>query len=483
MGRVTPEHVYHILWAANRYSNNQDPATDINHYLIVNRQLTPNVRTDSGQPDGWRDYQQILSELGLLYSLQVVSKITATPLGLSLLDGSLGFSETMTLQALRMQYPNGQHVGMSAAQASDLAGSSYANSESFAMLQSLAGVMIRPTVLIWRLLRRLKELSTPAEITIDELESYAMRCFRNSDFVICAAAISAARTGGPVLPRMGGRQRRNAQDWFKFLRLTALFSVRGSKNPKLSLSPFGNMHAIEIDAICSALEEPTTFWQPGDASNIERLRWYSQFGGVDLSIPELPPVELTQGDHEFVGGAEEEEAKLDLGTTEGHLQLREFNGVVFQANPVSDLSIHSIYKADLTLSAHRLHDQMVLLIAQTCRSRGAAVFDDPRSVDLLVMHQGREFIIEVKSVTPRNFMARLRYALGQVLHYDFLRARESALPRRKVIALAADLQDNFWPVEFLNTHLDMDLLTLKAGKLFIHSPATSSNELFSSSPN
>ena len=105
MGRVTPDHLYHILWAANRFSRNADPAADINNYLIANSQWTANIREDSGQPEGWRDYQQTLSELGLIYSLEVIPQITPTPLGLALLDGSLGFSEVMTLQALRLQYP------------------------------------------------------------------------------------------------------------------------------------------------------------------------------------------------------------------------------------------------------------------------------------------------------------------------------------------------------------------------------------------
>ena len=99
MGPVTADHLYHILWAANAFARNRDPAADINVYLNSNEQWTANVRTDSGQPDGWRDYQQVLSELSLIYSVEVMNPITLTTLGLALLDGSLGFSEVMTLQA------------------------------------------------------------------------------------------------------------------------------------------------------------------------------------------------------------------------------------------------------------------------------------------------------------------------------------------------------------------------------------------------
>jgi hypothetical protein len=121
---------------------------------------------------------------------------------------------------------------------------------------------------------------------------------------------------------------------------------------------------------------------------------------------------------------------------------------------------------------------MVLLIAETCRAKGANVFEDPGSVDLLVEHRKREFIIEVKSVTPRNFIARLRYALGQVLQYDYLRSPESRLPRRKVVAFAARVPPTSWSIDFVNGYLDMDLLALETGALRVHSPSQASIQLF-----
>jgi|TARA_B100000315_G_C14096296_1_gene371626 hypothetical protein len=68
MGVITPRILYHILWAGATYASTDDPAANITNYFIANRLLTPNVRSDSGQPDAWRDYQQILSELGLIVS-------------------------------------------------------------------------------------------------------------------------------------------------------------------------------------------------------------------------------------------------------------------------------------------------------------------------------------------------------------------------------------------------------------------------------
>ena len=480
MGRVTPEHLYHTLWAANRFSRNADPAADINSYLIANQQWTANAREDSGQPDAWRDYQQSLSELGLMYSLEVLPQITPTPLGLALLDGSMGFSEVMTLQALRMQYPNGHHVMMGTPQRDELAATAYASVASFVELQELTGVMIRPAVLAWRILRRLTELGGAPGLSVTEFESYLMRCSTNADFAACAAAIHAARRGGATLARLGKRQRRNTQDWMKFLGLTSIFSVTDERQPVLTLSGFGAQHIAELDEICTALENPATFWQPGTVSQADRLRWYSQFGGVDLAVPELPAVESTPEQREFVGGLEEDDLRggFEDGVTGGRIELREFQGIQLPTPVPPNLTIQSVYSADLSNRAHRLHDQMVLLIAETCRAKGAVVFEDPGSVDLLVQHQQREFIVEVKSVTPRNFIARLRYALGQVLHYDFLRTPVSQLARRKVIAFAAQIPPTSWSVPFVNDYLDIDLLTLEAGALRVYSPSPAAVRLF-----
>ncbi|MGH6631391.1 MAG: hypothetical protein ACREB3_16815, partial [Burkholderiales bacterium] len=343
-------------------------------------------------------------------------------------------------------YPNGHHIMMSARQRAELAGTAFANVGSFAGLHALAGVMIRPAVLAWRILRRLAESGSAPELGVDEFESYLMRCSTNDDFAACADAVAAARRGGAAFSGLGPRQRRNSQDWIKFLRLTSIFSATDDGQPLLTISGFGDQHSAELDDICSALENPATFWHPGAVSRDDRLRWYSQFGGIDLSIPELPSIEAAEDKREFVGGEEEDDQRggFEDGVTGGRIELREFQGIQLPAQPPANLNIQSVYSAELSNRAHSLHDLMVLLIAETCRSKGAAVFEDPGSVDLLVQHQGREYIIEVKSVTRRNFIARLRYALGQVLHYDYLRAPRAEFPRRKAIALAAQLPENSW---------------------------------------
>lgn len=268
MGRVTPEHLHSILWAANTYARSADPAAEINNYLIANRQWTANVREDSGQPEGWRDYQQVVSELGLIYSVKLTPQITLTPLGLAFLDGSIGFSELMTLQALRFQYPNGHHLVMAPWQREELAGTRFASLSTLTMLQHNTGVSIRPGPIAWRILRRLLDEGSEASISVDEFETYLMRCTTNGDWELCADAMLRARTAGVFLPLQGQRKRRNAQDWIRFLSLTSIFSLQEDQSLVLKFSEFGMRHAMEIDEMCAALEAPGTFWQPGNLSSI-----------------------------------------------------------------------------------------------------------------------------------------------------------------------------------------------------------------------
>ena len=65
MGIVNARNLWQILFAAFTHSDSNDPSTLINEYLTVNRLLPPNIRRDSGQSEIWRDYQQVLSELGV----------------------------------------------------------------------------------------------------------------------------------------------------------------------------------------------------------------------------------------------------------------------------------------------------------------------------------------------------------------------------------------------------------------------------------
>ena len=479
MGVVTPENLYQILLAATTYAESPDPVGEINNYIIANRLLTPNIRADTGQPDAWRDYQQILSELGLIFSTRILRPITTTPLGFAFLDRSFEFSEVITMQAFRFQYPNGHHTAISTSLRQALAATPAAEVIHFATLQDISGVRLRPAVLIWRVLLGLEAEGLEPEINADEVERYLMRCSTQHDAEHCLQALMEARRGRATFSRLGRSARRNAQDWLKFLELTPFFDF-GPTATALMLSRFALDHRGEIDTFCLALEPTESFWQPGSLDRADKVGWYSYFGGVDLGVPPQPRPETEVVQH-AIPETEEEPGERVVSHGAGTIALRAFDRDDEDTRRMSvrpGAAIESVYSAEITDRARRLHDQMVSLIAHVCQGKGADVYEDPNSVDLLVTFRETDFIIEVKTVTPENFVTRLRYAVGQVLHYDYLRSFQSRFPRRKVVALAAQLPQDSWTIPFLNAHLDTDLLSLQRGILRIDSSSALSTELF-----
>ena len=483
MGVIRADNLYHILWAASAYGFTDDPSLNITDYVIANGLFTPNIRSDSGQPDAWRDYQQILSELGLIVSTQVSSKISLTPIGLAFLDGSLSFSEVMSLQAFRYQYPNGHKLTITSSLRSMLAGSVLANIRTLPELQDICGVRIRPAVLIWDIVRGLDSKGEEPFVSVDEIQRVLMRCSTHNESDACLDAIIAGRKSGVQLPRME-RGRRNAQDWVKFLSYTPFFSLKAGSSGGVSISDYGREHYLLLDQLCTLLRSPESFWSPGGNGAARRVNWYIIFGSIDAGL--LFPMDMaarvgSTQDIEFPGGSLGDEVRGMEGDSARSIKLRDFDPAALgglNQELGSGTTIDSSYDSGLATRSHRLHDEMVMLIGNICHSNGAEVFDDPNSVDLLVVYEGQEFIVEVKSVTASNLVNRLRYALGQVLHYDYIRAQENTYHRRKVVGLAAVIPVNAWYKSFITDHLDMDLLSLQGLTLRIDSTSVISQRLF-----
>ena len=485
MGVIAPVTLYKILEAAATYRDALKATEEINQSIVASGILTPNVRSDSGRTDAWRDYQQILSELALIFSTQVVRRITLTPLGLSFLDGSLSFSEVMSLQALRYQYPNGHKFDVEREVLVPLRGTPLGDAGSLTRLQQLAGVEIRPAVLVWQVLRGLIQADQRGVLSIDEIQVHLMRCSTHVQTNDCVASIVAARGGRSLLLPMA-RGRRNAQDWIKFLSYTPIFDAVTGRGAEIGLSAYAVAHAVEIDALAADLAHNSSFWKPTTLDSDDRKSWYRFYGSVDVSLS-LPTQGLATRPvlEEFAGGEEPEEQQPTpaWNVTLGTMALRPFNPVDIggYAGATAGRTIDTSYDAGLLIRATRLHDAMVLLIGNTCRAHGARVLYDPATVDLLVQYSGDEYIVEVKSVTPGNFVSRLRYALGQLFQYGFLRSQAiGGSDPKKVIAFAAEVPDSHWCVPFLNDYLDTGLLSLKDAALQVRSNDPLSHRIFAS---
>ncbi|MEP7234339.1 MAG: hypothetical protein ABI778_03490 [Ignavibacteriota bacterium] len=482
MGRVSDIVLRQLLLAAVTFRDSRDPATDINNYLIANEILTPNIRSDSQQVDAWRDYQQILPELGLIYSTQLVQKITPTPIALAYLDGGISFKELMTLQALRYQYPNGLKSTVSSTLREDLLRTPYRDIRSLDELQTTHGVLIRPGLLVWQILGKLSEESeTDNILSLKEILTYVLRCSNNNDVGDCVSGILSARNGGLQLPaNSGAREKRNIQEWMRFLIHTPLFTGKMSRDAHLKISPYGISHKSEIDNICDLLRSPSTFWVNSDFSREGRLSWFGFFGNLNLEIPLISEASSAFEEQETL--SEILSVQAEKTVRDPRVVLREFDahnlGVSDENYEDREQTIHSSYDAGISNTNHQLHDLMVLFVANVCKKNGADIWDDPHSLDLMAKFEDIEYLIEIKSVTPKNFLYRLRYALGQVLQYDYFRSMESSLPRRKVLGFAAAINKDSWYVPFLNDHMNTDVLSLGGEKLILYSEESISKRLF-----
>lgn len=147
---VEPEPMYELLRAAWEFGGEAGYRDSITQRIVELGVLTPNVREDAGRAQSWRDYQQVLAELGLIISTALLDDVVVTPVGMMYLDGAIGHGELITTQCLRYQYPNGQKMTLSSHTKRLLASAQVPTPESRVELDARYGVLIKPAVLLAR---------------------------------------------------------------------------------------------------------------------------------------------------------------------------------------------------------------------------------------------------------------------------------------------------------------------------------------------
>lgn len=254
-----------------------DPGV-INEYLVKNDILTANVRSDSNQVDAWRDYQQILSEFGLIYSTRISKIIKLTPVAIAYLNHSLSYSELMTLQVLRYQYPNGHKTQLSPSLVQSCNGTfSYDNLAAF---QTANRVQIRPAVLVWDTLNKLWQKGLQPTLTLDEMQRFVVRCTTIDDTDACVSAIIDARKNDVQLEGLP-RARRNMSDWMKILGQTMLFKLNATGDT-VFLSQYSIRERRAVDQVCNRLSDFSSFWLYEEDNY--KQKWFEFYGDYDNSI-------------------------------------------------------------------------------------------------------------------------------------------------------------------------------------------------------
>jgi hypothetical protein len=207
----------------------------------------------------------------------------------------------------------------------------------------------------------------------------------------------------------------------------------------MTVSPyrlFSIRTADQLRDLMADLVRPEKFWfDPGD--NSRQASWSRWYGTFDAQVY---PVPYTDAVDEY---GSEREPEIDKDAREIRVHPFEWRATEAPSTRVAS-TISSFYSADLSNSAHRLHDSMVRLIAETCHRKRAKVFSDPATLDLLIELDDQELLIEAKSATAGNLSHKIRIALGQVTYYDYLRSRQTTKNRRRGIALTLEIQESHW---------------------------------------
>lgn len=389
-----------FLAAASAFEGVAVDADKIADVLIKNNVLTPNVR--DGKKSPWRDYQQVLAELGLIMTTNLSRQLRITGLGNLLLSGAVTFQQLIQLQCLRYQYPNGQKE----------------ISPEFIR----RGITIKPGVLCFQILYGLNQAGEAAQITLDECLNFVLPITRQNRWDEAVNAIRGYRAGGVSIKRGTDTQRRNIGDWFDYIGQTSWaqkeYSVLKLTEEGLRQAPLV-IQALQI--------ESAQFFAMNEFTDRERMAWFSYFG----SLPNWPD----NLGHALIGGGTDgwEQADLDLPDTDfgkrmrGKLALVELDlNAPLRRRPLTsgksaeDLAAALRAGQQKQQAATLLHEELVRNAASDMQRLGAKVFYDPNSFDLLARWpDDLETAFEAKTLVFQTAIPRVRMAVGQLLEYAY----------------------------------------------------------------
>lgn len=428
---------------------------DITKLMMKANILTENLR--DGRNDAWRDYQQILSELGLMVSLKVTDRLILTPIAQKLVASMISYRELMNCQVLRYQYPNGQKSDISPRLRETLG---LAISTNLIEVQAGAGVLIKPGTLVLRVLLRLLDAGELPLISADEIRCFLMPCRRNDESEVAYTKLISARAQGSDLRTHYPHSRRNIQDWLKLLNETSIF--KGDGKTYVRLTDNAIEHRADLLQACETEEHPSSFWLPISGNNDHRRTWFEHFGSSDL---------FSGGDIELTNSASEmmrwEEAEDHIGSDPTQpINLTRFDKSRMMSKASPDLSsdLDELARKVLAGSMKRhakalLHDELVTRYAERYQRQGADVYIDNKSVDLFVNWGGdRQAIFEMKTVSSASLSARLRLAVGQVKEYGYRLNREQGIMPDQVIVIDQKLRKSGYLKDFLTDYMDIGLI-------------------------
>ncbi|TMV10849.1 hypothetical protein [Arenibacterium halophilum] len=442
--------------------------------------LTANER--DGKADAWRDYQQILSELGLIVSTKLSTKLVLTDVAKAFVAGVVSFKRLVQMQVFRYQYPNGQKHDRSKAIRDALHGSGITVPDSLIDLHVQSGVLIKPGVLILQVLLGLLELGEDPSLSADECRAILLPCKTNDDWEAALTDVLKARSLSLDLSSAHSetRLRRNIQDWFKILDQTGLFETDGRTT--IALSEGAKNDAANLKAMCQEQTKAESFWLPRGHDIADRLSWFQSFGSYDFTFENVRNVAASEQSGSDDNSQAEELFQDERPTTNGPVRLIDFDPSQLFTRDAPDPSstVQDLAQSVLDGAMKRhaktvLHDQIVLRFAERYLAQGAQVKVDPNSVDLFVKWgPNKAAIFEVKTVSQRSLSTRMRLAVGQVKEYAYRLRTDAGEEPEQAIIIDRPVDADSWQRGFLNDYLGIGLICSLPPTEKIYAPSDSS---------
>lgn len=449
MGMVDSASLSALLEAADLFKGAPDFSQCVSSYMANLSMFSENIRSDSGHSDTWRDYQQILSELGLIVSTTLTStlNLNITPAGLLFLDGEMSYSEMMATQALRYQYPNGYKGIPNQAKA-------YAQARGINkrwMLDKTHGVRIKPAVLIIRTLLALyEENPTNAVLTAAECATALVPVKNHDNPLLGYENLKYIRANGVLTHDQV--LRRSCAEWFSLLLQTGL-AIGGRQ--ELRLSQYAIENLFQIDDICSIHETNQDEYRFPKGQESDSFDWFVYYGSPDTStmsqhVEILSPI---QGD-----GFTIDHTEIISGTTSGDLRLVDFSTP--PSSPSFNPNINERHYSPDAIrlgiqrrtKAGRRHEELVGIARQRMIEADFKVFKSD-AVDLLGIRDDKCLIVEAKTITKKNLVSQTRKGLMQLgeYRYRYLTEAEGHQKPETLLLLSSKTSYEQWRIGFMES--------------------------------
>ena len=465
MGRVNSREVFALLESAYRFRRHLNYRSLVNQALVAEGIFTPNVRSDSGQVDAWRDYQQILPDLGLIYSTRYIKQPQLTPIGLMYIDGIIGYSELFSTQVLAYQYPNGHKTDISLAVRGEFWKAGISIPTNRTELDVDSGILIKPGVLILQVLIELFRQGYSPTLDTRECLLALVPTIRNSDWQEAYKKLLQLRQTNDT-SEADKRRLRDVQEWFQFLGQSDFAVKEGNR---LSLSAIALVEIEKLQSVLDFHTDPATFWMPqGSVEYNNALSWYGFFGSPSIESQWLTPDELRSQEflsenypnHELLDEIDSPSETIELS----EINLRPFSPSIPEVIDVTvDVNVENIIQGRARLrDKTRQHQEIVARLAARLMELSYTVTDDPNSVDLLAEKNGIETIFEVKTINRRNFQPRIRLGVGQLSEYRYRRQLQTQARPYSILVLGNTLQLPAWAPDYFSSDVNIGLLCSKA---------------------